>query len=260
LKKINKSQGNNILIDFAKINPEATWKIFRDSNSGHDYKTIRQRILNDQGGLCAYCERKVSNLAEHKQRIEHYHSKSDLGGIKNWALDWNNIFGVCIGGNDADQSAHPLPINLSCDSHKDHLIQKNKLSKACEGYLLNPLELIASPCLFTFEKSTGEIHPDQKACQNWQASSNQYSSTYELVEKTIEILNLNCQRLLDDRLEVLKSYNQQVKRIREARDTQGFIKLSKRWFHSQWPSFFTTRRILLGNHAENYFQQITYDG
>lgn len=260
MKKINKSQGNNVLTTFANINPNSTWKDFRDSNTGNDYKTIRQQTLNDQKGLCAYCERKVSDLPEHKQRIEHYHSKSDLGGLKNWALDWNNIFGVCIGGNDAEQTAHPLPVNLSCDSYKDYLIQNNNLLKACEGYFLNPLELTATPCLFIFDKSTGAIHPDQDACQNCRAPSNQYSSTYELVEKTIEILNLNCQRLLDDRLEVLKSYNQQVKRIREANDIRGLVKLSERWFHVQWPSFFTTRRLLLGNYAENYLRQIAYDG
>jgi uncharacterized protein (TIGR02646 family) len=260
LKKINKTQGENELTQFLNGHTNKNWEDFRNHHSGNDYKNIRQLMLNDQGGLCAYCESKLDHLPEHKQRIEHYHSKSDCTGATNWALDWQNIFAVCIGGSDTDKNIHPLPDNLSCDAHKDHLIQDNKLAKACEGCYLNPLELIATPCLFAFDKATGKIMPDLNACNNWQAPENHYTSTYDLVEKTIEILNLNCQRLLDDRLEVLKSYNQEIKKARMTGDKQGLTKLAQRWFQNKWPSFFTTRRLLLGNHAENYLTQIAYNG
>lgn len=260
MKKINKTPSENELTNFQNNNPDDSWDNFRDSDDGKDYKNIRRRIFNNQGGLCAYCECKVSKQPEYTWRVEHYHSKSDQNDTKNWALDWNNIFGVCLGGSDTDQSAHPLPENLSCDSHKDRLIQNNDIPKACEGYFINPLELTATPCLLVFDKSTGEIQPDQNACANWQASINQYPSTYELVKNTIEILNLNCQRLLDERREVLNSYNQQIKRYRLASNIHGFDMLAKQWFDERWPSYFTTRRLLLGKHAEKYLQSITYDG
>jgi hypothetical protein len=88
----------------------------------------------------------------------------------------------------------------------------------------------------------------------------QHGSLEDLVEKTIEILNLNCQRLCDDRLEVLKSYNREVAKARRMNDRQGLSKLARRWFSKKWPSFFTTRRILLGHHAESYLEQIDYNG
>ena len=179
---------------------------------------------------------------------------------KNWALDWQNIFGVCIGGSDSDKNHHSLPDNLSCDAYKDHLIASGTLSKACEGFFLNPLQLPAFPCLFSFDKSSGKLIPNEKACEQWRAPANQYATSYELVEKTIEILNLNCPRLLDNRLAVLKAYNQQITKFRKAKDRRGFIKLAQRWFHTPWPSYFTTRRILLGSHAETYLQQMTYNG
>ncbi len=182
MKKINKTQGANQLTRFSDNNPNASWQDFRDHNAGNDYKTTLKLALSDQGGICAYCESKLGHLPEYKQRIEHYHSKSDSTGTTNWALDWQNIFVVCIGGSDTDKGIHPLPANLSCDAHKDHLIQDNKLAKACEGYYLNPLELIATPCLFVFDKATGKIMPDQNACNNWQAPENHYTSTYDLVE------------------------------------------------------------------------------
>lgn len=260
MKKINKSLPPNELTNYARSNPTDNWDDFKDLNQGEDYKLIRVKCFDEQGGLCGYCEAQVSELPSHKQRIEHYHSKSDVSGAKNWALDWNNVFGVCIGGNDSDKTKHPLPANLSCDSHKDHLIKTKKLPLACEGYYLNPLEIDANPNLFDFDKATGALKANQQACLTYQPTSNQYHTVVELVEKTIEILNLNCQRLLDERLKVLKSYNQSIKLIREKRIPNGHEQLCHRWFGTPWVFYFSTRRALLGNHAEKYLAQTNYQG
>lgn len=263
LKKINKSQPPNTLTQYAQQNPQTQthWEDFRHHNGSTAYREIKQIMLVDQGGLCGYCEKKLSQLPENKQRVEHYHSKSDLSNIHiNWALDWDNVFAVCLGGSDANKQAHPLPKNLSCDAHKDHLITKGKLPNECEGHYLNPLQLIAIPGLFDFDKATGRLSPNENACTQWQVPENQYDTTYKLVEKTIEILNLNCQRLLDDRLEVLKEYNQEIAKARKAQDKEGLKKLSQRWFSRKWPSFFTTRRILLGQHAEACLENLAYNG
>ena len=82
----------------------------------------------------------------------------------------------------------------------------------------------------------------------------------ELVDQTIKIFNLNCQRLCDERLEVLKHYNQQIAKGRKVNNQNIFEQLAARWFGKQWPSFFTTRRALLGQHAERYLKQVAYDG
>jgi uncharacterized protein (TIGR02646 family) len=264
LKKINKSLPPNALTIYESQNSTNNWdNDFRNHNSGQDYKAIKQLLLQDQSGLCGYCEKKVSILQENKQRVEHFHSKSDVTNpIKNWALDWQNVFVVCLGGSgiDTDKSKHPLPFNLSCDSYKDHLIQKNKLPVANEGYVIDPLKVTANPCLFYFDKSTGALSANKDACLHFNYPQNKYPNTEALVEKTIEILNLNCQRLCDDRLEVLKSYNKEVTKARKMNDRQGLEKLATRWFNNKWPSYFTTRRILLGQHAEAYLVQIAYNG
>jgi len=158
LKKINKTPGPNVLTDFADENPSKRWEDFKDENGGNDYRTIRQQIFNDQGGLCAYCETKVGVLSPHKQRVEHFHPKSDdSNSTKNWGLDWNNVIGVCIGGNDANKDQHPLPANLSCDSYKNYLISKKRLSEQCEDHLLNPLKILATPSLFELDKKTFRV-------------------------------------------------------------------------------------------------------
>ena len=129
MKKINKSLPPNQLTHFAANHPAGRWEHdFKQHNGGADYKLVKATIFADQSGLCAYCEIKVGDATADKQRVEHFHPKSDRSNPgKNWALDWNNVIGVCIGGNDADKTMHPLPVNLSCDSYKDHLISKNKL-------------------------------------------------------------------------------------------------------------------------------------
>lgn len=261
MKRIRKSQGPNALTKYADGNPKANWDIdFRNDKSGESYKSVRRLMLEDQGGLCGYCEMKILDLPSHQQRVEHYHNKSDdSDSEKNWGLDWNNVFAVCLGGSDT-KDQYCLPSNLSCDSHKGHLVQKKKLLDACEGYFLNPMQVVTTPCLFDFDRSNGKLLANKDACSAIRvACDNQYGSMKELVEKTIEVLNLNCARLCDNRLLVLRHYNQAVKRVRDRKDRNGLEKLAEQWFRDQWPSFFTTRRILLGRQAENYLERVGYN-
>lgn len=137
----------NNLTSYLQNHPHDNWDDFRGNNEGKDYQIIKTLIFNDQSGLCAFCENEVKEI--YKQRVEHFHPKSDKTDLThNRALDWQNVIGVCIGGEDSDKTAHPLPENLSCDAFKNHLINQNKLSINCEGYLFNPLNLPAFPCLF----------------------------------------------------------------------------------------------------------------
>ena len=253
MKKINKTPGSNVLTRFATHHPTKCWEDFKNANGGNDYRAIRRQIFNDQGELCAYCESKVGNQPAHKQRIEHFHPKSDNSNVaKNWGLDWNNVIGVCIGGDDA-KSQHPLPANLSCDSYKNYLISKGYLSEQCEGSLLNPLNILATPSLFKFDKRTGELLPNDTQVAGIE------SDLLKLVEKTIEILNLNCDRLKDQRLKVRNEYNRQIAKAKR-KDKKVFTKMAEQWFQDKWPNFFTTRRLLLEQYAENYLKTIGYNG
>lgn len=266
MKKINKTQGQDKLTSYAYINPVSSWESFRehryiDANGKEQssYQNDKLLMISDQGGLCAYCETKIDNLDPSQQSVEHFHDKSDYPNAlnHNWGLDWQNVFVVCKGGGYLKQAQYPLPDNLSCDQHKEHL---KHIPAACEGYLLNPLDMIATPCLFDFDKATCHLKPNAIACQVFQPTHNQYPTVEELVKKTIEILNLNCQRLLDQRQAVLCQYNKEIKKIRKNNNPNDFAQLAQRWFIDKWPSFFTTRRCLLGSHAETYLASIKYNG
>lgn len=248
MKKINKSPAPNELTNYVQSNPTDTWNDFRSYNTGIDYNNIKELIFDtDQGGLCAYCETKVDNDNPTKRRVEHIHNKSphlQAPNTHNWAVDWDNIIGVCIGGNDSDKTIHPLPQNLSCDSYKEH---KN----ISHSDILNPLNIQSNPLLFDFDKNNGKLVVNSELDDEVLKTK---------VQDTIDNLNLNCDRLCTNRLTIFTEYNQEIKKARLSNNTQIFEILPQKWFSKKWHSFFTTRRVLLGSHAEYYLQGINYNG
>lgn len=263
MKTIHKTAEPAALEAFRHSNPAADWNRFRADQQGQSYQATKAALMQDQKGLCAFCETDLGSDTS-RQRIEHFHPKSDTANPDtNWALDWRNMLAVCMGGSEpaaTDHSQYPTPDNLSCDAYKDHLITKNQLPLVCEGYLLNPLELCTAN-LFSFNRLTGKLDVDAAACATAEFNGvNQYASLEQLVTETIRILNLNCQRLCDSRLEVMHAYNRFIKQAREIGQADIHRRLTRHWFSKPWPAFFTTRRILLGRAAESYLQAKNYNG
>ena len=208
--------------------------------------------------VCALiAETRLKEAGPANQRLEHIHPKSDLAdGSKNWALDWENIIGVCHGGSATNDVHWERPNNLSCDAYKDHIITRQKLPLDCDGWLINPLHLPHLPCLFQFDRRTFELKPDREQCDKLQLDASK--NTFDLVGKTIEILNLNCDRLKEQRKQVLFDFNRQEKLAKERGERSVDLKrkLVAHCLQTRWPSFFTTRRILLGNAFETRFQEM----
>lgn len=249
------------LQNYRETHPNGTWNELHDDKTA--YKDCRTQLLTEQGGICAFCELDIRQNDPLKCRIEHFHPKSDKLTIHNWALDWNNMLGVCSGGSqkylNAPDFLEPLSENLSCDAYKDKMIQSGKLKESCEGWIINPLELPAFPCLFTIEKSTGKLFPDKVQCallKEWK--NNQLSTVEALVQNTIDMLNLNCDRLCQTRLRVIRDIECNKKKQRDEGFTsaQGFSNLTKHYFKQRWAGFFTTIRICLGSAAETYLQSL----
>ena len=273
LKTISKSLPPNALTVFASLDPTANWDPdFRDyavppNASGHDYKQIKQLLLADQGGLCAYCERPLGDLGPSSQRVEHYHPKSDKSvPLINWGLRWDNVILVCTGGEQDDGDIYPRPVNLSCDSYKNHWLRTFNLSSVQLLTLLsglqNPLTLAPFPCPFDFDLLTGRFTVNEPICSEIDGllglSAN---ATFTSLDKTVNIaLNLNCDRLCTDRLQVLIQYNREREQARKRKDKDFRQKLAAKWFSKKWPSYFTTRRILLGQAAEAKLVALGYTG
>jgi len=259
LKKILKSSPPNVLTVFAYNYPKSLWDggidSFKDYNKGVLYQILKKNIFFTQGEICAYCECKV--VKSYNQRVEHINDKSNYNSSTKWVhnlhLDWNNLIGVCFGGSSPKNTLYPTPQNLSCDSYKEY---KNITHKE----FLNPLEIQAFPNLFQFKKRTGGLEANSENCKSVIIPNNIYPTTEELVEKTITNLNLNCDRLMMDRHEIFKEYDREITKARMSGNKNIKTQLAQKWFSQRFPSFFTTRRILLGKYAEQFLKENNYNG
>ncbi|WP_181319275.1 retron Ec78 anti-phage system effector HNH endonuclease PtuB [Photobacterium kishitanii] len=244
MRKINKTQeDDNELIIFSHENPNASWEDFRHYNSGKDYDIIKEKIFINQSQLCAYCETSLDNVTKNNKRIEHFRSKSDKNATHNIALDWNNIIGVCLGGTDnISKKDYELPTNLSCDSYKAYIEDKESIKdKDWNGKILSPLTIPDAPLLFVFDKLTGKLFPDEENCKLINIENNIYSTTRELIERTINVFNLNCERLNKARLIIFRELQRRLK----SKNLLLIENFTKSWNRSYPLSFQTTRDIIL---------------
>ncbi len=270
MKRVLKGNEPASLQKFRLAQPQATWDQLKNDplNGGPlAYADIRLEANLSQGGLCAYCEIDIRDNDPLKSRVEHYHAKSHTGTLTNWALHWPNMLAVCAGGSyrfgDPPHTLEPLENNLSCDAHKDRLIQGGKLPEACAGWVLDPLLLQATPSLFAINKTSGALRANDAACAtapSW--PNNQHADVKALVEHTIEVLNLNCVRLCIARLSIIHDIERNKKRQRQAGQSaqQGLGLLAKYYLRKPWPGFFTTICLCLGVAADSHLQQINYQG
>ena len=243
------------LTSFRNLNPEAEWNEFRNHDVQQCYQDLRNILSENQVKLCAYCETKLRKV---NQQIAHFHPKSDLSGPTNWALKWSNLWLACKGGsqawmNDTAEYLPPLPENLSCDEVKGN--------KILDDIVLAPDEIPIFPRIFKYEQKTDviDILPDEENCK-------EAGIPIEKVDRTISEFNLNCRRLGEARLSLLRAMEQQVKRLRERSDNpqHHFPLLVQRFLYNDsdgsWRRFFTLARWRFDTYAEDYLLERGYQG
>jgi uncharacterized protein (TIGR02646 family) len=211
---------------------------------------IQSALIADQKGICAYCE---MTIHEKNFSVEHFTPCHLSTQQKNYDLDWQNMLGNCSppGGllkEDLQNSEIPHKFPC-CGKAKDKFVP--------DGQLLNPLELPTSR-LFRFRSRDGEIMPDENACE-------QSGIAVASVQFTIDILNLNVDRLKRHRKTVIDEINQEIFERQDEIDNQVLLEkqiASERLSNGkdQWSKFFTTIRWVLGEGAEDHLLDISYSG
>lgn len=261
MKIIEKKAEPHNLEEYRKKHPAQIW----ENVPGQVRKDCRQQCMTDQGNICCYCECNLLHpVIKGFCRVEHFHQKSNTTPTgKNWHLDWQNMLAACNGQTDKHKrTIYPHPNNLSCDAYKNYLVQKGLLPVQCTGFIINPLQIPAFPNLFEVDFGTGKLFPNDNACAQVTIPDNAYATTKELVQKTIDNLNLNCDRLCDERKAVLRSINNRIAQARMAgnRSATALPVIVHQYFSQKWPQYFTTIRCRLGKDAEDYLRSISFQG
>lgn len=259
MKKIQKSSEPGALTFFKKNHPTAGWEDIRAEKNV--YQAIVDATYKDQGGICAFCEKK---LAEQDRGIEHFRQKSASPQQSNWAADWPNMLAVCKGG-EASKLSYSLPRNLSCDKHKNHWVNLKLLPADSEGYLLNPLCLQANHDLFELDRQTGHLKANPVGCDQHPLIQPNYlpdATNLALVKNTIQALNLNCPRLSRERLLLYQEIQKQLNQYRRQNEKPKYAKqkLAQRYFKQPWPAYFTVLNILLAPASKQYLLSQNYQG
>ena len=209
------------------------WDEFRSHNSGESYRELRDALTQNQHGLCAYCEIAIRGW---RRQIEHVIPQSDdeLGKAK--ALDIANMVACCMGGtvqDDEDRYRRPVRHNTSCGQAKG--------SQNDESFI-DPRILPALPSLMRVIDN-GLIEADKNACQT-------AGLLPDYVTRTIEILNLNAERLRSAREKRWNGLEEELGQIDELGDSD----MVNNWICSELTpddagrlvSFFTTARSYFG--------------
>lgn len=253
MKPVHKSYpGPEPLLAYLRRKEQASWDQFK-TDERQAYGATCARLEQDQGGLCAYCEIAIAKR-EATLQVEHLVAKSCIDQSINWGLHWPNMIAVCPGGSQYSRDEHryidDLPLNLSCDQHKNHLVNLNKIPADSRGWIASPLEVPSLPRLVDVLHD-GKLKANPEACSEVVIHPNHYATTEELITKTIENLNLNCYRLCNARVSAHRQVIREINSIPPAERGRLCPKfLSKR--AGRYRQFFTVFRCRLGQAAESF--------
>ena len=223
---------------------KASWEGFRNHKAGGSYRELAQTLAELQHNLCGYCE---IDLTELDRQTEHVIPRSDPQNGTTRALDPTNLIACCKGGtartffgtdagDDEERFLSPAKGNASCGQAKDDSVDPD---------FIGPRKLPALPSLTRVDLN-GRIEADTEACdsQDIPAAS---------VEKTIEILGLNVERLRLAREKRWRALDDNWREYHDDREVMmaaanGELKPSN---GGELPKFFTTNR--------SYFSPLSED-
>ncbi len=228
------------LAEYLDTVDNANWNEFCSHDAGASLRELRDALATNQHGLCAYCE---IEIADPRRQVEHVIPRSDAAVGNQLALDVTNMVACCMGGTRAYESEDyflaPIRDNMSCGQAKDD---------QQDDAFIDPRTLPPLPSLVRVSDN-GLIEVDEEACQTAGVEPGH-------VARTIEILNLNAQRL---RLARAKWRSDLVEAVQRAGDSNRIVA----WLRTvltpdaegRLPRFFTTTRCYFGPLGEGVLEQ-----
>ena len=188
MKRVQKSpEEPELLTRYRQRYPRDTWDKFHH-RSRDGYRQVKRQILQDQHGLCAYCEINIKLTDEEDRvddfRVEHFHPKVGTENEeRNYHLEWKNMLGVCHGGSQPRVAEAGYRFSRS---KEDRSCDVPKGGKSINAEILNPLQIPAREMLFCYDSFSGAMSVDEERCPEMLRKK---------ASNTITELNLNAPRL-----------------------------------------------------------------
>jgi uncharacterized protein (TIGR02646 family) len=191
--------------EFTRNNPRdaystetARWQAFRDTPG---YKAARDALEQTQHRLCAYCE---IALSPNNRQIEHIQPKSRTADGHDHTLEFSNYLLCCKGGTHRHGSVSAGEFSDNSSIKRDLSCGQKKAATNPDGVCLNPYALPDFPVFTIIPTSEGiEFGVDASACARAGIDPG-------LVEKTLEVLGLNCPRLCKRRQAVWDELKKEI--------------------------------------------------
>lgn len=226
-----------ILNGGSRLAPNRRWEAFRNEQP-EAYKAARDQLYGNQAGLCAYCEIK---LATNNQQIEHIIPKSMSLPDRDYTFEFSNFLLCCRGGTNTssprpdEYSTDPsLAVNRSCGEKKGAYFGSDFIS---------PCHLPAIP---VFEL---HYHPDDGVSFKVDPEvCAQHAIDPEKIEKTMDILGLNCPRLKRNRKVVWNMIQAELNTLPNREDEYAIMELAEAHLvpvNGECPPYVTTRFLYL---------------
>ena len=165
------------LASYLEKEATADFDDFKSYQAGAAYRELITELVDLQRGLCGYCEIEIL-LRQPNYQVEHVLPQSTHPEA---ALHTSNMIACCRGGTaeskDKERFLKPPKRNQSCGQAKED---------RDDPQFLDPRQLPALRSLFVV-RIDGRIEADDCVCESEEEIAK--------VEKTIEILGLNVERL-----------------------------------------------------------------
>lgn len=173
--------------------------------------SLKKSLLEEQGFLCAYC---MSRINESNMKVEHWQpqhptpsngklSPQEVEENRKLSIDYKNMLAVCKGNEGS-------PYKLQhCDTHKGNKTLKYNPSDTSHHMKLQISYLISS----------GKIESaDAEFCSQLGKDAGEEG-----------VLNLNCERLMNNRLQVIKSINEVLSHLEGSASKAVLQKMLNDW-------------------------------
>ncbi len=195
----------NPLTDFIRI-PDATYEDNRLPK-----KELKESLLKEQGYLCAYC---MSRISVDTMKVEHWlpqHSDTGKEALsseakereRNLSIDYKNMLAVCRGNEGY------LKADQHCDTQKGNA-----------HLLYNPSNPLDHDRLRIFYLRSGQIKSEDAVFCSQLGGKGQNEKG---------VLNLNCQKLLINRLNVIRYIEKALQKLPQRASKGKISTLLKQW-------------------------------